>query len=716
MEELKFNWETLYNELAWKLLDYKNKRQDLINIVKKCFTDNNIPMPTMERGELIDIDPFTIFGTFNRQIKDDKRIKIIKTLKSCLSLTSEAPDSFLGIPVLNNQNSTFYWFIGDRGEHDIDDLWELLEHALKYSKGQNEENKNNFIKYFDLCLNRKGNGNSKITMALFWINPSFYLNLDSRNVWYIFDSGKLPESFVKTLPDFKNNNKTNGEVYLMMVNKLHEFVNNKNNGYDNFKELSHGAWQYANEINEQQKAASKSSEIEVENSGVRYWLYSPGSSSSSKWDIYQKEGVMGIGWGAIGDLTNYSSKNDMKIAMKENIDPKYSYKNAAHATWQFANEMKPGDIIFVKKGLYKIVGRGVVESTYYFDDTINDEFKNIRKVKWTHIGEWEHPGQAAIKTLTDITAWPEYVDKLNKFFVNEEVIEDEEIEQVLDIYGEKEFFDEVFITKKDYEVLKGLLKNKNNVILQGAPGVGKTFIAERLAYSLLGEVDKDRVSMIQFHQSYSYEDFIEGFRPGENANFTLRKGVFYNFCKKALEDSENKYFFIIDEINRGNLSKIFGELFMLIESDKRNKELPLLYSGEKFKVPSNVYIIGLMNTADRSLAMLDYALRRRFAFFTLKPGFSSEGFIKYKETISNAKFNRLVETIELLNKEISNDETLGDGFEIGHSYLCNYKNNITDYDISNIIEFELIPLLKEYWFDEPSKVKEWSNKLRGVLE
>jgi 5-methylcytosine-specific restriction protein B len=131
-----------------------------------------------------------------------------------------------------------------------------------------------------------------------------------------------------------------------------------------------------------------------------------------------------------------------------------------------------------------------------------------------------------------------------------------------------------------------LLRTKKNIILQGAPGVGKTYAAKRLAYSIMGVKDVERVMMVQFHQSYSYEDFIMGFRPSATG-FELKKGAFYNFCKKAEIDSDNEYFFIIDEINRGNLSKIFGELFMLIENDKRGNALQLLYSDEKFAVPKN---------------------------------------------------------------------------------------------------------------------------------
>ena len=151
----------------------------------------------------------------------------------------------------------------------------------------------------------------------------------------------------------------------------------------------------------------------------------------------------------------------------------------------------------------------------------------------------------------------------------------------------------------------------------------------------------------------------------------LNKGAFYNFCKKAEIDSDNEYFFIIDEINRGNLSKIFGELFMLIEKDKRGIQLQLLYSGEKFAVPKNVYIIGMMNTADRSLAMLDYALRRRFAFYEMCPGFDTDGFREYRMSLGSNRFDRLINCVESLNKVIAADESLGDGFCIGHSYFCN---------------------------------------------
>lgn len=722
MNKENYSWVPFYKEFAITLLKYKNNRARLINIIKNTFVEIDLDLPTLERNnDLFDIDPFTVFGLFNKSsMKEVNRIKILKSLANKLSITTKIPTDFDSIPVLNNQNATFYWFVGSRGEEDIDELWELFESALNYVSNISEITRKKLIKYFDLAINKKGNGNSKITMGLYWIAPDVFLNLDRRNIWFIYESGKLPKEFVDTLPLVDA--KISGEKYFTIVEKLQQFIKEPNNGFNSFKELSNEAWNYSTQVNQEKKEAELKSERDSKSSALadedidttHYWLYSPGDYAN-KWDEYYNKGIMAIGWGEIGDLRQYSSKNEMKNAMKDIIDPNFSYMNAGHATWQFANEIKPGDIIFVKKGLLKIIGRGVVESDYEFDESINDEYKNVRKVKWLDKGEWNHPGHAVMKTLTDITQYTDYVEKLKAMFVNDEIIEEEK-EKQYPKYTSNNFLNDVYMNENKYYILVGLLKTKKNIILQGAPGVGKTYAAKRLAYSIMGVKDTGRVAMVQFHQSYSYEDFVEGFRPTSTGmNFDIKKGVFYNFCNKAREDLENDYFFIIDEINRGNLSKIFGELFMLIEADKRGHELPLLYSDDKFSVPSNVHIIGLMNTADRSLAMLDYALRRRFAFFTIEPGFNSIGFINYKNNLNYPKLNRLINVVEKLNNEIISDESLGDGFCIGHSFFCDIKK-VDDQILSNIVEYELIPLLKEYWFDEPSKVKDWSRYLMDALK
>ena len=448
---------------------------------------------------------------------------------------------------------------------------------------------------------------------------------------------------------------------------------------------------------------------------IHYWIYSPGDNAS-KWDEFYARGIMGLGWSDTGYLLQFNSKDEIKHRMKAVYGDQYSYKNAAHATWQFANEMKPGDVIFCKKGLHQIVGRGIVTSDYRYEPGMVPDYAHVRDVRWTHFGQWAHPGQAVMKTLTDITAYTEYVEKLNALFVDETDDDDIEIEAEYPVYDAEKFLEEVYMDSDDYSTLVGLLRTKKNVILQGAPGVGKTFAAKRLAYSMMGCKDQDRVMLVQFHQSYTYEDFIEGFRPcSSGQGFEIKKGSFYSFCKKAGEDPENEYFFIIDEINRGNLSKIFGELFMLIENDKRGNALQLLYSGEKFKIPPKLYIIGMMNTADRSLAMMDYALRRRFAFYTMTPQFQSEGFREYLEKVDSDKLRSLIACVENMNSKIAEDDSLGSGFCIGHSYFCNIKD-LTLRTLSNIVEYELIPLLNEYWFDEPTKVKEWAEKLRSAIK
>lgn len=245
---------------------------------------------------------------------------------------------------------------------------------------------------------------------------------------------------------------------------------------------------------------------------VRYWLYAPGEGSCM-WDEFYTSGIMAIGWGEIGDLSIFDSKDAMKIKMREVIDESLSYKNAAHATWQFANEMKIGDIVFVKKGMHQIIGRGVVMSDYEYDDTRDDEYKNIRQVDWTHNGEWPHPGQAVMKTLTDITSYTDYVEKLNSLFEDETEEDAEDVEKTYPSYTKEDFLSEVFMPEEEYEKLSGILRIKKNIILQGAPGVGKTFAAKRIAFSMMGVKDVERVMMVQFHQSYSYEDFIMGFRP-----------------------------------------------------------------------------------------------------------------------------------------------------------------------------------------------------------
>lgn len=485
------------------------------------------------------------------------------------------------------------------------------------------------------------------------------------------------------------------------------------------------------ETNRKNREARKAAEKEAEDNAlgdagvetVHYWLYAPGEGAA-RWDEFYERGVMALAWSKIGDLSAYETKEDLRQALLAQYSDKTSQKNSAHALWQLVHDVKPGDIIFAKRGMSEIIGRGVVVGDYEYVQGGSDYYPNLRRVRWTHKGSWPRDKKFAQKTLTEVTDYTDFVAEVSLYF--EDVVDDDVIEEIggdeptpdYPEYDKEQFLCEAYMSEEQYDTLVGVLRSKKNIILQGAPGVGKTFVAKRLAYSMMGVKDPDRVMMVQFHQSYSYEDFIEGYRPFADG-FELEKGAFYTFCKKAADDDENDFFFIIDEINRGNLSKIFGELFMLIENDKRGpkNKLQLLYSRELFHVPSNVYLIGMMNTADRSLAMLDYALRRRFAFFDLRPGFDTDGFVSYRDGLGNAMLNDLLACVVRLNDDISNDDTLGEGFCIGHSYFCNMKaEDVTEAKLSAIVEYELIPMLREYWFDEPGKVLKWSKDLRGSIK
>lgn len=705
----RFQWTSFYMELASALLAYKNNRSELINILKTIYADAGKNFPFKEKGEIYDdICPFTIFGSFNKGITNDNRIALLEQFAKQFTIKADVPTKFDGIPVVMNLSAWFFAYKGNRGEHDIDNLWDLLEKAIAYSDEASAENKNAFISAYDTVTKQKMI-KWNITMGLYWVRPYTFINLDSTNRTFITDVDNMPHYFTTIFSDI-NKGLPDGTSYLFMCEQAKNALDQKDYEYHSFPELSYCAWK-SSQSEKPEEPPTKTVDSNVKE--TNYWIYSPGDNACM-WDEFFKNGIMGIGWDEVTNLKDFASKEEIKDFMKKVYDASYSYKNNAHCLWQFANEIKVGDVVFVKKGMHKIIGKGIVTSDYIYDFSRNT-YKHIRKVDWQNNGEWEHPGQAVMKTLTNISAYPDYVQKLLDLFAEdtpEEVSEQKEIKYPP--YSKDDFLNEVYMDEDTYNTLTELLEAKYNVILQGAPGVGKTFAAKRLAYSIMGQKDTSRVAMVQFHQSYSYEDFIQGYRPSKEG-FELESGAFYKFCKEAEEDNERPYFFIIDEINRGNLSKILGELMMLIEKDKRGDKIKLLYSNEWFTVPQNVRIIGMMNTADRSLALMDYALRRRFAFFDFAPAFSSEGFKKYLTEKNSLKLEKLIAAVESLNNTISADESLGDGFRIGHSYFCTDKD-ITNEWLKSVVEYEVIPLIREYWFDEPTKVRDWSATLRSAIK
>lgn len=581
------------------------------------------------------------------------------------------------------------------------------------------------------------------------------------------------------------------------------------------------------------------------NDKVRYWVAAPGPGAS-EWPEFLKSGVYALGWNEVGDLRDFEDKADLQNDLvAANDKSKSDRKNDALALWNISKVMKPGDVIFVKRGLHEYVGYGVVKSYYVFN-AANETYPHQIEVDWKKEGSWIAESQIVKKTLTDITNDKDDVRDLINLIINDKPVAKSIINPTMGFFwlnanpkiwkiadfeigqhqsytafnanGNKrrmfdcfesiqpgdlivgyesspsmkvvaifectaglhedeneiqriEFKIQRFLNKpiawenliqvdafKDADVVKNnqgslyrltqsqfeailsleydvdlpkytienlksdsfiddnklekmvsYLDRKKNIILQGPPGTGKTFVAKKLAYALMGEKDDSRIEMVQFHQSVSYEDFIQGYRPTESGSFKLKNGNFYKLCARALKNTDKSYFFIIDEINRGNLSKIFGELLMLIESDKRSHEyaINLMYSDSeetRFYVPPNVHIIGTMNTADRSLAVVDYALRRRFAFFELIPEFNDKfkGFLK-GVNVENALIDKISSRMNRLNAEIAED--LGVGFKIGHSFFTPNSETIPNNDwFTDVVEFEIKPLLDEYYFDDSVQV------------
>lgn len=451
----------------------------------------------------------------------------------------------------------------------------------------------------------------------------------------------------------------------------------------------------------------------LEPRGVHYWIFAPGRNAED-WENQRTEGIMAMGWDEIGDFAAYATRSEIRDAL-DTAQTGKTFSNDTLAIWQFQHEIQPGDIVLAKRGRSEIIGRGEVLSEPHFDPR-RESYRNVRSVKWTNDGSWEIPGKkTVVKTLTDVTRYSRYVELVEAIF--DEVPETETTPADVNTYTKQDFLREVYLSAERYDRLRSLLTRKKNVILAGPPGVGKTYAAKRLAYSIMGEKDTTRIQSVQFHQSYSYEDFIMGYRPNVDGGFDLVEGPFYSFCEKARDDAERDYFFIIDEINRGNISKIFGELLMLIEADKRGGQgLRMLYNNEKFSVPENVHIIGMMNTADRSLAVLDYALRRRFGFFEMGPGFNTAQFQRFVQEEETPGLAELVDTLVALNADIAADPGLGRGFTVGHSYLSAQEaSDDDDLWLLSVVEDELVPLLEEYWFDQPDRAEQWSAALRGAL-
>lgn len=699
MDNKNFDWIKFYTEFAIKLIPFDKDRILLLIKLKKVLDEAKVNFPIMENDhtELRDICPFTVFSIFNRGITNENRRKICAGLKSEFQIEAPVPESFDGIPVLDNRKSWFFAYKDKRRVDDIDNLWNLFARAIEYD--DNHKRKGDFIEAFNRVLLQSGI-KWNITMGLYWIAPFSFLNLDSVNQNFIVNNSEIVNN-IEVDGLFKK--MINGNEYLQLIKNCEDYFKKENSKYRSFPELSLAAWKYSqNKVN-------------------KCWLVGASWGRVNKTDEFIENEIWQNGY----DDKYLDEVKHVKVGDKIVIKTTYTMKN--NLPFEYNRSASVMDIVAI----------GTVTKNLKDGKNLEVNWNNkLDEPKKWYFGSWRD----TIQEIKRDKSWKE-ADLLdfifegkeqdyNKF-LNDKTDEASELsdkieQEVMELdknninpYTKQNFLNEVFMKEPDYDKLVALLKHKKNIILQGAPGVGKTFTAKRLAYSLIGTEDDSRIEMVQFHQNYSYEDFVMGYRPTETG-FELRNGVFYDFCEKARSDIENDYYFIIDEINRGNLSAVFGELLMLVESDYRDKPVRLVYKKDKlFSVPHNVYIIGMMNTADRSIAMIDYALRRRFSFFTMKPGFDSEGFVNWQNKVNHPAFNTVIDEIKILNNEIAEDDSLGEGFCIGHSYFVYDEKNPPvcgiEMWLKNVIEYDICPMLDEYWFDDKQKADSWQKRLTGIF-
>lgn len=790
MGRTSFSWIPFYTELAEKLLEYKDKREELVEFI---FSEDGLREFSDylhledKKQKIDDIDPFSFMGMFNRgSFSPNNRIKILTKIKQRFDIVANVPSDFDGIPVLNYSRMFFYnWH---NLKDSCDTIWSAFEQMMNGDISQ-------WFDYYKFQTRK-----AECTMPLFWCKADEYIALDSRNRDYLESIGV-------------DANVNDVDSYKALLQNLKNKMESGQLKEKSFAEISYNAW--------------------IAPKPTRYWLYAPGEKAQH-WNSFYSCGIMAIGWEELGDLSKYSKKSELKSAMDDEYGTDSSHKNSVACTWDFVHNMNIGDVVFVKQGKSKILGYGIVASDYYYDE--NREFYNsLRDVDWKVKGEWEHPGDAVLKTLTDITTYPDYVEKLKSLFTM-----NSEIQQY---------------TK--------LLEFKKNIILQGAPGTGKTYNTAALALSICGEsvpeshdevmqrydeLQKEgRIGFCTFHQSMDYEDFVEGIKPIkpdegemfykvedgifkrmavsaeyafinnqkqsiiafrnfderwnrlvdlinekqndgsygfktksgtemkvvnatdnsitlkgesagnaticykneieklwnvfgetdldkiknfntefrkyvggnetakyaiikvlqneeiENVNIQDDKQLDYQKIKELVrkledEDFKNKevknYVLIIDEINRGNVSRIFGELITLLEKDKclggeHPIKVTLPYSKESFGVPENLYIIGTMNTTDRSVGNIDYAVRRRFAFATLQ---SQRDLVVANSTEKAAVlFDAVKLFIEKHKTEMDFEDLM-----VGHSYFFAKD----DDELALRWQYEILPLLNEYIKDD----------------
>lgn len=692
MNEATFIWSEIYEEFATKLLEYKNDRKNLISKLQNVYEEIDMKLSKMEsNGEILDIDPFTIFGLFNKGITDDNRKRILGEIAKQFNLKNKVPFSFEGIPLVNNLRSTFFNFAEERGENDINNLWEVFESAIRYADNPTQGNKLKIESTYNNVIKQKGI-QWNITMGLYWIRPNTYINLDSKNREFIIKQKILPEQFIKEVNQFKN--VPNGEQYIQLCDLLLEKIKDGQYGYRDFKELSFIAYERNMSVDTVTQHNTQNTDI-----AKNTILYGPPGTGKTYNTVMYAVAI--IENKKLEDIKreNYTEVIDRYNKYKEDGVIEFTTFHQSYGYEEFIEGIKPvihsdeedeTDIQYeVVPGLFKkfcdIAGKPILRKEKY-DIGIN-ELPTIWKISLEGSGENSTRTECMRNNHIRI-GYDEYgreITNLSKgdagrnilnYFINDMSIGDivmscydcNTVDAIGVVTGEYEWHDEYAQYKRLRKVnwiAKGI---KENII--------KINNGSRLSNPTVYKLRMDLSDVMEIIEKYS-KNTIE------------------------VEEKKKNHVFIIDEINRGNISKIFGELITLIEPTKRigqieGQKVRLPYSQKLFGVPNNVYLIGTMNTADRSIATIDTALRRRFNFKEMLPDSEILDGIYVEDVSIKDIFIKMNKRITVL---FDREHTLG------HAYFLPLKDAPTIETLANIFENSIIPLLQEYFYEDYEKIR-----------
>jgi 5-methylcytosine-specific restriction protein B len=645
LDKHRFQWTRFYEAFADKLLTFRNRRSELIagiHAIAEKFDCMSILNDQYEKnvpgGPLQDICPFTTIGIFNRGITDANRKVIARELASLLGVSEPVPDSFEGIPILNNQRTWFFSYSYKRQPDDIDILWEVFAQAIAFTESDEAETRTAFANAYDQATECWGVG-WNLTMGLYWIRPWNFVTLDSQSQSYI--NKKL--NIQIGLNGAKG--RCSASDYLKLLKTLE--VRFQENAYPvhSFPELSLVAWRNP-DITEEQ----------IQN----------------RWqdNVYAKIKVLCSEKNA-SDFTRQEFQNRFLEQLKQEFPQNKSTEFSVDRQMQVLRDA--GQLEFLSRGRYRWLG---------FDPSLDDEL----------------PEEEDFQEEDEIVVTPTEPYSIDDILAEGCFVPREKLEKILDRLG-----------------------TKKNLILQGPPGTGKTWLAKRLAFALMGQENDSKIRAVQFHPNLSYEDFVRGWRPTGDGKLSLVDGPFVEMIAAATKTPTSKHVIVIEEINRGNPAQIFGEMLTLLEVDKRtpNEALELSYRRsheERVFIPDNLYVIGTMNIADRSLALVDLALRRRFALIDLEPTLGDiwRNWVQSQCGVDAETLIEIEERLTTLNAAIAADTSLGPQFQVGHSYVTPpFGVPISDARewFRQVVETEIGPLLDEYWFDALEKSQEARERL-----